>query len=346
MATLKNTNINDTGHLTLPGNTTSGAGTNGALRFNGRDGKIEVYQSQSGGGHWTAMVQPFLSRQIITTGYIHGGYASSVVWDETNRVTFATDTTIDLAGKQERGHNYKDSCHDVNNCWTFGGAANAHCANNNGITAYNHRTENNYTSGYTRTFTWSTNNPGMIQNPEMTKAWITGGNSSQIRYFDMVTQTLGAQQGSSGTSGGTWGIQHENYGIWCENPNQGFKWSSETPYSRGATSPQGDKHQHCMMFKHANMVGGRERNPSTNWRETNFYNDQTKDVIGGKSYYGGEENMIAGQDWGYAVGWYQGNHVVDSAKFVYATRSSARGGSSLNAKGVNGQSSATMSWRD
>ena len=32
MATLKNTNINDTGHLTLPGNSTPG-GSNGALRF-------------------------------------------------------------------------------------------------------------------------------------------------------------------------------------------------------------------------------------------------------------------------------------------------------------------------
>ena len=344
MATLKNTNINDTGHLTLPGN--ADGGSTGDIRFNGRDGRIETYQGQSGGGFWTAMVQPFLTRQIITTGYVHGGYASSVVWDETNRVILATDTTIDLPGKQERGHNYKDSCHNERDCWTFGGAANAHCRSSNGITAYNHRTENNFTDGYTRTHTWSTNNPGMIQDGDMKLAWITGGGSSQIRRFDMTTSTLGVQQGNSGTSGGTWGIQHENYGIWCENPNQGFKWASEQPYSRSSTTPQGDKHQHCIMFKHANMVGGRERNPSSNWRETNFYNDQTQDVIGSKSFYGGEENMIVGQDWGYAIGWYQGNHVVSSAKFTYATRQSHTGGNSLNAKGVNGQSSATMSWRD
>jgi len=344
MATFKNTNINDTGHLTLPGNGEQSGFQSGDLRYNGALGKIEVYQGQSGGGTWSAMAIPYLTRQIITTGYVHGGYASSVVWDETNRVVFATDTTIDLPGKQERGHNYKDSCHNINSCWTFGGAANAHCAASNGITAYNHRTENNFVDGYTRTFTWSTNNPGMIQVDWYT-AWITGGGSSQIRRFDMTTGTLLQQQGTSNTSGGIWGIQHENYGIWCTN-NQGFKWSTETPYGRSATAPQGDKHQHAIMFKHANMVAGRESNPSTNWRETNFYHDTTQDVIGAKNYYGGEENMLAGQDWGYAVGWYQGNHVVDSAKFTYATRQSIRGGASLNAKGVNGQSSATMSWRD
>jgi len=343
MATLKNTRINDTGHLTLPGSA-SQTGNAGDLRYNATNGQIEVWQDNSGTDNWNALALPFLTRQIITTAYVHGGYASSVVWDETNRVTFATDTTIDLAGKQERGHNYKDSCHNSNVCWTIGGAANGHCVASNGITAYNHRTEQNFTDGYTRTFTWNTNNPGMIQQ-DLIKAWVTGGGSSQIRYFDMVTSTLGAQQGNSNTSGGIWGIQHENYGIWCTN-NQGFKWATQQPYSRSDTSPQGDKHQHAIMFKHANMVAGREGNPSSNWRETNFYNDQTQDVIGGKSYYGGEENMVVGQDWGYAIGWYQGNHVVDSAKFVYATRQSTRGGNSLNAKGVNGQSSATMSWRD
>lgn len=344
MATLKNTNINDTGHLTLPGSAQTD-GSAADFRYNANENKLEVYGPNVDSATWSSLALPYLTRQIITTAYVHGGYASSVVWDETNRVIFATDTTIDLAGKQERGHNYKDSCHNLNVCWTIGGAANGHCVASNGITAYNHRTELNFTDGYTRTHTWNTNNPGMIQQ-DLIKAWVTGGGSSQIRYFDMTTSTLLQQQGNSGTSGGTWGLQHENYGIWCESPNQGFKWATQTPYGRSDGSPQGDKHQHCIMFKHANMVGGRERNPSTNWRETNFYNDQTQDVIGGKGFYGGEENMVVGQDWGYAIGWYQGNHVVSSAKFTYATRLSTVGGNSLNAKGVNGQSSATMSWRD
>ena len=343
MATFKNTNIDDTGHLTLPGTDGGAAAVAGDIRYNGNFGRVEIYHDKDG-AQWTNMAIPFLTRQILTVGYIHGGYAASVVWDETNKSMFATDTTVDLPGKQEKGHNYKDSMHNRDLCWTVGGAANAHCASSNGITCYNHRTENSITSGYTRTHTWSTTNLGIIQQGLET-AWITGGGSSQIRRFNMITQVLGAQYGSSSTSGGIWGLQHENYGIWTNN-NQGFKFATEQPYSRSATAPQGDKHQHCLMFKHANMVGGRESNPSSNWRETNFLNDTTQDVIGAKGYYGGEENMIAGQDWGYAIGWYQGSHVVNSAKFVYATRSSQTGGASLNAKGVNGQSSATMSWRD
>jgi len=341
MATLKNTRINDTGHLTLPGATTGAS--NGDIRFNGSVGRIETYQAQSGGGFWSSMVQPFLTRQIITTGYVHGGYASSVVWNNTNRVTFATDTTIDLAGRQEGAHNYKDSCHNRDLCWSFGGGSNGHCVPSNTIRAYNHRTENSVSTGYTRTGQWAYNNNAVIQQGLET-AWVSQGGSGAIYRFDMNTGTFVTQQGTQ-ADGGSWGLQHENYGIFISN-NSAFKFASTTSVARSATNPQGDKHQHAIMFKHANMVAGREGNPSTNWRETNFYNDQTQDVIGGKSYYGGEENMVVGQDWGYAIGWYQGSHVVSSAKFVYATRSSATGSGSLNAKGVNGQSSATMSWRD
>jgi hypothetical protein len=149
MANLKNTNIDDTGHLTLPG-AGDGAHEAGDIRYNGNFGRVEIYHDKDG-ATWTNMAIPFLTRQIVTVGYIHGGYASSVVWDETNKTYFATDTTVDLSGKQEKGHNYKDSMHNTNLCWTVGGAANGHCVSSNGITCYNHRTENNLTSGYTRT---------------------------------------------------------------------------------------------------------------------------------------------------------------------------------------------------
>ena len=86
MANLKNTNINDTGHLTLPG-AGDGAHESGDIRYNGSFGRVEVYHDKDG-ATWTNMAIPFLTRQILTVGYVHGGYAASVVWDETNKTFF------------------------------------------------------------------------------------------------------------------------------------------------------------------------------------------------------------------------------------------------------------------
>ena len=341
MANLKNTNINDTGHLILPG---AGTTTTGQLRYNVTEGKLEVYNAQTAGGVWSSATQPYLTRQIITTGYIHGGYASSVVWSRTNRCVFATDTTIDLGNTQEGAHNYKASVwsRDVN--YTFGGLANAHCASNNTITAFNMRTETSFTTGYNRTGPWSTNNPGQMQH-ENYLGWFTGGGSSATYEFNLTTGTLTNTGVASGTSGGSWGISHEKYSIYIP-ANQGFYHASKTYYARSGSNPQGDKHQHCGQFKHAYHVGGRENNPSSNWRETNMITDVTADVIGAKPAYSGEENSVTGQDWFYGAGWYQGSHVNSAYKFTYANRTGIVGGASLETKGVTGQSSATMSWRD
>lgn len=341
MANLKNTNINDTGHLNLPAGNVTG---NGVIRYSATEGKLQVFNTQTAGGTWGDATQPYLTRQIITTGYIHGGYASSVVWSRTNKSEFATDTTIDLGNTQEGAHNYKASMWDNTTNYTFGGLANAHCASNNTITAFNMRTEISYTSGYTRSMPWSTNNPACFQH-EHYRGWFTGGGSAATYEMDFSTATLSNLGVNSGTSGGSWGISHEKYSIYMP-ANQGFMHSTKNYYSRTGSNPQGDKHQHCGQFKHAYHIGGRENNPSSNWRETNMLTDVTADAIGAKPAYSGEENSIVGQDWFYGIGWYQGSHVNTAFKFVYATRQSTSGYSSLAAKGVNGQSSATMSWRD
>ena len=346
MATLKNTNVDDTGHLTIPG---QGTATQGNLRFNVTENRIEIYNPNTAGGVWSSQVLPYLSRQLITTGYLHSGYAASVVFTNTNRTTFATDTTVDLtaAGQtQERGHNYKASVWSKTTNYTFGGQAGGHCVASNGNTAFNMITEQSITSGYTRNIPWSTNNNACLQQ-ENFRGWVGMGGTSNVYEWDMQTETLNTTAITSNPDAGGWGTSHENYGVWIgSGEGYRFSWATRTNINGRGLRVQGDKHQHTLSFKHAYHIAGREGNPSTNWRETNMYTDATQDAIGGKPAYSGEENTVTGQDWAYALGWYQGSHVNTTYRFVYATRAGTITGSSTQPKGVVGQSSATMSWRD
>ena len=346
MATLKNTSINDTGHLTIPG---QGANSAGSIRFNTVDNRPETFLPEVAGGVWTSQALPYLSRQIITTGYIHAGYASSVVFNNTNRTTIATDTTIDLtaAGQtQELGHNYKASfwSRDIN--YTIGGYSGVHCGTSSTNIAFNMRTEQSLTAGYTRNIPWNTNNPACLQH-EYFKGWVSMGGTSNVYEWTFSNETLNTSAIGSNPNAGGWGTSHEHYGVWIGS-GEGYRFNFATRQNQGGRSlrVQGDKHQHTLTFKHAYHIAGRESNPSTNWRETNMITDATQNAIGAKPAYSGEENTITGQDWGYGLGWYQGSHVNTTYKFTYATRAGINTGSSTRPKGVAGQSSATMSWRD
>jgi len=345
MATLKNTNIDDTGHLTLPG---QGTTVQGNIRYNNAENKVEEYQAQTAGGRWSSMAAPYLTRQIVTTGYLHGGYAFSVVWTNTNRSTFATDTTVDLTGAnqtQERGHNYKASVWSATTNFTFGGQANAHCAGSNGNIAFNMVTEQSFTSGYSRTIPWTTNNNACIQQ-EQWRGWTGMGGTSNVYEFDFQTETLNTSAITSNPNSGGWGTNHESHAVWIgSGEGYRFAFATRTNISGRSLRVQGDKHQHTLQFKHSYHIAGREGNPSSNWRETNMYSDTTRDAIGSKPAYSGEENTVTGQEWAYGLGWYQGGHVNTTYKFTYATRSGITTTSSTQPKGMNGQSSATMSWR-
>lgn len=150
MANLKNTNITSTGHLSLPVSTDTAAGTAGQLRYNPASQALEHYKTRDA-STWQRLSTPFLNRTVVTTGYINGGYASSTVWNNTNRTNFATDTTINLGdGTQELGHNYQSSAFNRTRNFTWG-AGNGHCVAASNVICFNMRTETAQTSGATVT---------------------------------------------------------------------------------------------------------------------------------------------------------------------------------------------------
>lgn len=345
MATLKNTNISSTGHLALPSSTNPAAGSAAQLRFNPATQALENYKTTDA-STWQRLSTPFLNRTVVTVGYINGGYAASVVWNNTNRTTFATDTTINLGdGTQEAGHNYQSSAFNRTRNFTWG-AGNGHCVAASNVICFNMRTETAQTSGYTRSFPVSQVNSGTVQQEEFLAWWCNGSYSTNIYEFNLTTETGFTAVTTGGIAGPVWGTSHENYGIFWSSSAQTFTYATKSLVTRSGTQPSGDGYQHTIQFKQGFHYAGREGNPSTNWRKTNFFTNTSADALGAKPYYSGEENMLTGQDWGYAVGWYNGVHVNTAFKFVYPTETGYGTTSSLECKGKSGNSSATMSWRD
>ena len=348
MATLKNTTINDTGYLTLPVvSTSTTAGSVGQIRYNHGNQRLEYYHSRDG-ARWDSLTNPFLTRQIVTTGYLNGGYYFSTVWNNTNRVTFATDTTINLGdGTQEVAHNYQSNAFNRDRNFTFG-ASGSHCVAASNVICFNMRTETAQTSGYTRGFPVSHINCAPWQQEEYFGWWQGSNYSSNIYEMNLTTET-----GYTGISGGDVGVQcwgnwnSESYAvIWNSGTARNWSYATRTQTTRSGTLISGDGYQHQIQFKQGYSYAGREGNPSSNWRKTNMWTNTSADAIGSKPYYSGEENSFTGQDWGYCIGWYQGGHVNTAFKFVYATEVGTGTTSSLEAKGKSGNSSATMSWRD
>ena len=345
MATLNNTSINDTGFLTLPVSSASTAGSQGSLRYNPQFARLEYYHTRDV-SRWENLTNPFLTRSILTTGYLHGGYAASTVWSVTNRLTYSTDTTINLGDTQETAHNYQCGAFNRTRNFTWG-ASGSHCGPSSATICFNMRTEQSQTSGYTRTFPVSQISAGTVQQEEFYAWWQHTGYSANIYEFNLTTETgyTGYAQGNIGSF--VWGTSHENYGIFWQSGNaQTCTYANRTGTARAGTTPSGDGYQKTLQFKQGYHYAGREGNPSTNWRKTNFVTNTSADAVGAKPYYSGEENMFTAQDWGYAVGWYQGVHVNTAFKFVYATEAGFGTTSSLEAKGKSGNSSGVMSWRD
>lgn len=344
VATLKNTTINDTGFLNLPATSSTTAGTAGQVRWNPATNRMEHYHARDA-GRWEPMMNPFLTRTIVAIGYLHGGYAASTAWNNTNRITFATDTTINLGDStQTYAHNYSCSIFNRTKNFTLG-AGNAHCTASTNVSCFHMRTESALSVS---AFPVSNVNSGTCQQEEFYGWWQNSSYSTNIYEMNLTTESgyTVAATGAS-ISGQLWGTNGETYGVfWGGGGCTTWTYATRSQATRAGTQPSGDGNQKTIQFKHGYHYGGREGNPSTNWRKTNFFTNSSADAVGAKPYYSGEENMLTGQDWGYAVGWYQGGHVNTAFKFVYPTETGYGTTTSLEAKGKAGNSSATMSWRD
>jgi hypothetical protein len=348
MATLKNTSINDTGNLRLPrGNNSQRAGdVQGRLRYNTDANAIEYYTTVYGRG-WTQMTIPYLTRQIITTAYMQGGYESSVAWNNINKISASTDTTYNLGdGAIERAFNYQWGACSRDYGYVFG-AGGGHAVSSNYTIAFNMRTDTQ-ASDISRNLALSRHTfGGVFQETDLT--WMAGGSDGRIEEYNMATKTLVGTVAATTYSGATWGMSGETFGIfYTGNDGQNLNYSTRTITTRGGTGPSNFHQQKSVPSKLGYGWAGNEGGYAggNNFRQTNLITNST---ITGRTKPitdCGEENLTLGQEHQYMLGMYNGLQNNRSWRWNYATETGFEGGASMQPKGKPGASSGVCCWRD
>lgn len=330
-------------------NTSANQGsTPGSVRVNTTTNSLEY---QNSGGAWSPNVMPFLTRTIISTHYVTGGYKDAVAWTNVNRCVANTDTTTNLGDSSlEAAHNYHVGACSKNLAYVFG-APNAHGTASNYIIAFNMRTEQQYASAGSRNLAVSTIYAGALYKEHYTAYISQGGYGGEVEEFNMITETLVGNCGVSRVAEAGWAMSDENYGIFygSDSNSQNFHFATKTMSVRPGTHPSAHHQQKSVPSKLGKAWAGAEGsyNGGNNYRITNFVTNVTSGTVAKPTTNMGEENYTMGQDHQYCLGQYNGSGQVNvSHKFFYASQTGVTGTSTMEPKGHAGMSSATTGWRD
>ena len=300
-----------------------------------------------------AVSVPYLYRQIITKGYVLGGYQSSNPYRNVTSIANATDTLTSHGDQIREATSYHDGACGRNIAYAFC-TANTWPGTTTETAPYNMRTEtgSSYTAGMNTT---TARNDLAATWDEHRNAFLHGGNSSQTEKFSFTTETSSniPAVGLDGTvpeQGGTAKIVDETRALLFDNDEaQRFTFSSEayTSVSVPAGLPTGQ--QKGLSTKLGKGYSGNEGNYQAgfNLRVWSF-SSETFSTVAKPWTDSGEENYATGQQWGYMLGMYNGTQNTTCGKFIYATNSGyVIPGLNADAGGtIPGRSSGCGAWRD
>lgn len=346
MATLKNVTINDTGFLRLPVGTgaqrpAQDATSVGAMRVNSGSGKLEYWN----GTGWELNSVAFPFRTVVTTAFMQGGYQNSAAWNNINKTIAATDTTTNLGdGAIEAAFNYQWGACSRDYAYVFG-AGGGHAVSSNYTIAYNMKTETQ-ASDISRSLALSRHVFGGVFQ-EHYATWFAGGSDGRIEEYNLTTKTLTGTIGATTYGGNTWGMSHENFGVfYTGNDGQTFTFATRAISARGGTTVANHHQQKSVNSKWLYSWAGNEGSYSGgfNFRRTTWSTNTTSGTISKPVGNCGEENFTLGQDHQYMLGQYNGAQNNISWRFNYATESGFQGGVSMEPKGKGGASSGVGSW--
>ena len=318
----------------------------GQMIYNTSTNVLELYDQNQ----WKNVIIPgggaFLYRQIITAGFVMGGYQSSSPWRNVNKMTHATDVCINLGDLLATAAVYTSgACSQTRGYVWTGGTYSAGVGLTTGINLWN---ETGYTVGVGPNT--SRDDMGTIFK-ETQYAYITG-TSSSVDVFTFSTETFssGAVSGQTGDSAYAYAVSawsDETVGYWWGSSGQKMTFASGTSYTIGtAAGVQTNGQQKGISSKLGKGYMGNEGNYNGGYNlrkyisSTDSYTTVSKPV--GNS---GEENFDMGQSWQYMMGMYDGSQNNRGWKFTYATDSGFELGAGSISTGVPGRSSGHCVWR-
>ncbi|NBP00979.1 MAG: hypothetical protein EBU90_12750 [Proteobacteria bacterium] len=318
------------------------------------------------GGQWRRSDQfsnttGFLYRQIITTGYVMGGYRSAQPWRNVNRMNHTTDVMTNLGDLLSAAGAYTSGANSLTRGFLWS-ADNNFPGTSAQTVAFNLATETGagLNSSWNMTVGRGDNGTGFKEN---LFAYITGGSTTSIDQFNLTTETMislgltSSTPGSSGTDYGTSAISDESFCFFWGGGNTRLTFATNTyqnlgtPDStnitvRGSSIAGSDGQQKGICSKLGRGYMGNEGtyNGGYNLRRwicaTETYTTVAKPI--GNT---GEENFDMGQEKQYMMGCYDGDQNNRGWKFTYATDSGFELGAGSVRTGVPGGSSGHCVWK-
>jgi len=303
---------------------------------------------------------PFLYRQIITKGYVGGGYKSSSPWTNVNRMAHATDVMTDLgnllqyAGAYTSGfcNRFKAFLWGADNTWPGTSTQTAH---------FDLVNETSMAANTSYNMTTARNDSGTCFK-EHEAAFIVGGGSTQIDHFNGMTETMSAANtawvtGGTGSSSYQYGVttlSDEHMSVINATDNGTCQ---ELSHATAVTlniidiagtgiSNNGQQKGICSKLGRgwAGHQGG--YNGGYTLRRWNFSTQTSLGTVDKPIGNSGEENFDMGQAHQYCHGNYDGAQNNRSWKFYYSTESGSELGTGSVRTGVPGGSSGHCYWLD
>jgi len=321
-------------------NATSQGGGNGILQ--GRNPRFQ---------------RPFLTRQVITRGYLAAGYKDSTPWRNVNSILHSTDVSTNHGDLLGSAGGYIGTNHNANKhfCWGTGGMGSYSTAS-----VYNMRT-NTGLSDFS--LPQSVGDAEGLQDNDPQSgiaryAWVTG-NATNVSRFNMTTESFAGSLSTGINQGGT-GLGHHMGDLWgywwaddAESGSAGkrkFVFATETE-----STPSGNVGFHGQQKGISSKLGfgwaGNQGsyNGGNQFRKWSYTTESVVSVVTKPIGDSGEENLDMGQAHQYMMGMYTGAGQNNRAwRWNYATDSGFEGGGSMqpSGAGINGRSSGGMAWRD
>ena len=294
----------------------------------------------------------FLYRNIISYGYLAGGYKSSSPWKTVHKTVAATDQTSNIGELLDYPVSYtsgvpNDSILFVfssnsDNAWKS--ATDVHGTYTSAINLVNE-------TGYAHQSKWDLANARAdvgVVHKETQYAWIFAGGNATVEKFDLSNETMTATTFTSFNSTlGASGFSDENYG-YPYGSESGVKltFSTDTPVASTHWGVSGQ--QKGISSKLGKGYCGNEGtyNGGYNLRRWMTATDTNAGNVAKPHPNCGEENFTMGQDWQYMLGVYDGTGQTNTSwKLTYATDTGIVNPAGL-APGTNpGASSGVGGWR-